>query len=179
MQRIRALDAAAAPTASQPLLAAVQQKLGVTPNLFKTLAHSTAGLQSYLQQSQALAAGVLPPKVREQIALVTAGANGCDYCASAHTLLGKGVGVSAEEAAQNLRGVASDARTQAALKFARAIVETRGNVTESQLASVRDAGYSDAEIVEIVAHVAMNIFTNYFNHVAGTEVDFPFVKAAA
>jgi uncharacterized peroxidase-related enzyme len=157
----------------------VQKKLGVTPNLFKTLAHSPAALGFYLQQSQALASGVLSPALREQIALATAGVNACDYCASAHTLLGKGVGVTAGEAAKNLHGVATDARVDAALKFARAIVEKRGNVSDTQLSNIRAAGYDDAELVEIVAHVAMNIFTNYFNHVAGTEVDFPLVRAAA
>jgi len=179
MQRIHALDPAAAPAASRPLLAAVQKKLGATPNLFTTLAHSAAGLQFYLHQSESLASGSLPAKLREQIALATAGVNGCDYCASAHALLGKGVGVSAEEAAKNLRGVASDGRVQAALAFTRAVIDKRGRVSDEQLKTVRDAGYSDAEIVEIVAHVAMNIFTNYFNHVAGTEVDFPFLSAAA
>ena len=179
MQRIQPLDAGATPTESQSLLAAVQKKLGLTPNLFKTLAHSPTGLGFYLQQSQSLASGTLSAPVREQLALLTAGVNACDYCASAHTLLGKGVGVSNEEAARNLRGVATDRRAQAALTFAHAIIDKRGRVTDAELNAVRDAGYGNAEIVEIVAHVAMNIFTNYFNHVAGTEVDFPFVRAAA
>lgn len=179
MQRIRALELSSAPAESRPLLDAVQKKLSVTPNLFKTLAHSPAGLQAYLQQSQALSSGALTAKLREQIALATAGANDCDYCASAHTLIGKGVGVSVDEAGNNLRGVASDERAQAALSFARAVIDTRGHVSDAQLKTVRDAGYGDAEIVEIVANVAMNIFTNYFNDVAGTEVDFPFVRAAA
>lgn len=179
MQRIRTLELSAAPAESRPLLEAVRSKLGTTPNLFKTLAHSPAGLQAYLQQSQALSAGALSPQVREQIALATAGANGCDYCASAHTLIGKSVGVSVEEAGMNLRGAASNGRVQAVLTFVRAVLDSRGHVSDTQLKAVRDAGYGDAEIVEIVAHVAMNIFTNYFNHVAGTEVDFPFVRAAA
>jgi uncharacterized peroxidase-related enzyme len=179
MQRIRALDLPSAPAASQPLLKTVQDKLSVTPNLFKTLAHSPAGLQAYLQQSQALSTGTLSAQLREQIALTTAGANGCDYCASAHALIGKGVGIAADEVAKNLSGVATDTGTQAVLSFVRAVIDKRGHVADAQLNAVREAGYGDAEIVEIVANVAMNIFTNYFNHVAGTEVDFPFVSAAA
>jgi len=178
MQRIPALDFAAAPAASQPLLAAVQTKLGMIPNLVKTLAHAPAALKSYLQQSEALSGGTLSPALREQIALVTAGTNGCDYCASAHTLLGKHAGIDAQEAARNLRGLASNARTQAALAFAKAVIDTRGRVSNTQLQAVRSAEFGDGDIAEIVGHVALNIFTNYFNHVADTEIDFPVVRAA-
>jgi uncharacterized peroxidase-related enzyme len=179
MQRINALDLAAAPAASQDLLAAVQKRLGMIPNLHKTIAHSPASLQAYVRQSEALSIGVLPPALREQIALVTAGTNDCDYCASAHTLLGKHAGVNAEEAANNLRGWGAEPRVRAALVFATVIVEHQGRVSDAELQAVRAAGYSDAEIVEIIAHVAMNIFTNYFNHIAGTVVDFPLVRARA
>jgi AhpD family alkylhydroperoxidase len=110
--------------------------------------------------------------------LVTAGTNDCDYCASAHTLLGKHAGVPAAEAADNLRGRAADPRVQTALAFAKAIVVDRGRISTSQLQEVRTVGYSDAEIVEIIAHVALNTFTNYFNHIAVTEIDFPVVRAA-
>jgi len=179
MQRINALDLAAAPTASQDILAAVQKRLGMVPNLHKTIAHSPAALQGYVRQSEALAGGVLPPALREQIALVAAGTNDCDYCASAHTLLGKHAGVKADEAAENLRGRATDPRAQTALAFAKAIVEDRGRVSDSQLQALRSAGFTDAEVVEIIAHVALNIFTNYFNHIASTEIDFPVVRAGS
>lgn len=178
MQRIPALTIATAPAASQAPLQAVQKKLGMVPNLFKTFAHSPAVLQYYLAGSEALAHGALPAALREQIALTAAGANACDYCASAHTLMGKGAGLAADEMANNLRGRSGDAKTQAALDFAAAIVSGRGRVGDAQLDAVRAAGYSDAEVVEIVAHVAANIFTNYFNHIAGTTVDFPLVSAA-
>jgi len=179
MQRIPALATTASPTASQPLLAAVQKKLGMVPNLFKTLAHSPAALQYYLAGSEALGGSVLPAALREQLALVTAGENECDYCASAHTLMGKGAGLDSTEMAANLRGRSASAKTQAALDFAAAVVSERGRVTDAQLQAVRAAGYGEAEVVEIVAVVAANIFTNYFNHIAGTVIDFPVVKSAA
>ena len=178
MQRIPALNTAAAPALSQPMLEAVKKKVGMVPNLFKTFAHSPAVLQYYLSGSEALGGGALPAALREQIALVTAGQNECDYCASAHTLMGKGAGLAAGEMADNLRGRSGTAKTQAALDFAASIVKNRGRVTDAQLAAVGAAGYGDAEVVEIVANVAANIFTNYFNHIAGTVIDFPLVKAA-
>jgi uncharacterized peroxidase-related enzyme len=178
MQRIEALNPGNTPAASQTMLDAVQKKHGMVPNLFKTIAHSPAALQFYLQQGEALAGGSLSAQLREQIALVTAGSNGCDYCASAHTLMGKGAGLTADEMAGNLHGRASDAKAQAALDFAKAIVQSRGQVTDLQIKAVRIAGYSQADVVEIVAHVAAKLFTNYFNLVAGTVVDFPPVSTA-
>jgi uncharacterized peroxidase-related enzyme len=178
MTRIQALDISAAPAAAQPMLEAVKKKLGMAPNLFKTFAHSPAVLQYYLNGSEALAGGSLSAAQREQIALATAGANNCDYCASAHTMLGKGAGVAATELASNLQGHSSDAKTQAALSFASAIVQERGRVSDAQLQAVRNAGYSESDVVEIVANVAANIFTNYFNHIAGTVIDFPMVSAS-
>jgi uncharacterized peroxidase-related enzyme len=178
MQRIPALATTAAPALSQPMLEAVGKKLGMVPNLFKTFAHSPAVLQYYLAGSEALGTGTLTAALREQIALVTAGANQCDYCASAHTLMGKGAGLADAEMADNLRGRSGNGKTQAALDFAAAIVTERGRVSDAQLAAVRAAGHGDAEVVEIVAVVAANIFTNYFNHIAGTVIDFPVVKSA-
>ena len=179
MQRITALTLDASPAASRPMLEAVQKKLGMIPNLFKTFSHSPAVLGYYLAGSEALGGGTLSAALREQIALVTAGENECDYCASAHTLMGKGAGVNAAELANNLRGRSANAKTQAALEFSAAIVSERGRVSDEQLQLVRAAGYNDAEVVEIVANVAINIFTNYVNHIAGTVIDFPAVKSAA
>ncbi len=177
MQRIKALEINEAPLASKTQLEAVQKQIGMVPNIFKTIAHSPAALQFALGQSAALAAGVLPAALREQIALVAAGTNSCDYCASAHTLMGKGAGLEAGEMTRNLNGQSSDAKTQAALAFAKTIVEARGQISDEQLKTVRLAGYNDAEIVEIVANVVANIFTNYFNHIAGTVIDFPRVNS--
>lgn len=177
MPRIQALNLETSPAPSQPLLAVVQKKLGAVPNVLGTLAHSSAALQYYLAGNDALSGGVLPAALREQIALTTAGINECDYCASAHTLIGKGAGIADGELADNLRGRSGNAKTRAALDFTAAVVKNRGRVTDAQLQAVRAAGYDDAEVVEIVAHVALNTFTNYLNHVAGTEIDFPLVES--
>ena len=179
MPRIAALNPSDAPAQSQPLLAAVKSKLGMVPNLFKTFSHSPAVLQFYLSGSEALAGTRISAALREQIALATAGENECNYCASAHTLMGKGAGLAVQEMADNLLGNSSDTKTKTALTFAKALVSGRGRISDTEMARVREAGYSDAEITEIVATVAINIFTNYFNHVADTEVDFPLVNATA
>jgi uncharacterized peroxidase-related enzyme len=177
MTRIKPVDPSKAQGKTRELLEAVKKQMGTVPNIFKGFAHSPATLAFYLAQSQALASGSLDPKLREQIAVAMAGANGCDYCASAHTFLGKKAGVSAAELTDNLDGRSADERTGAALRFVTAVVEARGQVDDGELQRVRQAGFSEAEIVEMIAHVGMNLFTNYFNNVAHTEVDFPRVDA--
>jgi uncharacterized peroxidase-related enzyme len=176
MARIRPVDPSRARGKSRTLLEAIEKQMGTVPNIFKGFAHSPAALEFYLSQNKALAGGVLDPKLREQIAVVMAGANQCDYCASAHTFLGKKAGVSPSELAANLDGRSADGKTDTALRFVSAIVETRGRIDDEALERVREAGFSEAEIVEIIAHVAMNIFTNYFNKIADTEIDFPLVE---
>lgn len=177
MSRISAIEVDQAPAASQELLAAVQKKLGLAPNVFRTMAHSPAVLQAFLGFGEAMGSGSVSAQLGEQIALTVAGRNECDYCASAHTILGKGAGLAEDELAANLKGQAGDAKAQAALSFASQIVENRGVVSDEQLQAVRNAGFSDAEVVEIIAHVSINIFTNYLNHIAGTDVDFPVVSS--
>lgn len=179
MPSIQPVNAANTPEKSVPILEAVARKLGRVPNLISTIAHSPAGLKFYLGQAEALAGGMLAPTLREQIALTTAGINHCDYCASAHTLAGKGSGLQPEELAANLGGRSGDPRTQAALHFVNEIVTNKGHLSADALQAIRDAGYSDAEIVEVIAHVAMNIFTNYFNHIAATVIDFPLVSSTS
>lgn len=176
MTRINPVDPNTADPKARNLLANVQKALGVTPNLMKTIAHSPASLEAYLGFGQALGSGTLGGKLREQIALTVAGVNNCEYCASAHTALGDGLGVSKDELTRNLSGFSDDSRTNAALSFAKSIVTRRGWVTDEELANARGAGLSESDIVEIIAVVAINTFTNYFNHVAGTEVDFPVVE---
>lgn len=178
MPRISTVNPAAATGKPRQLLDAVQAKLGLTPNLVKTLAHAPAALEAYLNFNGALASGVLDAQFREQIALAVAQANSCEYCLAAHTALGAMTGLSQEEIAASRDARSADARRNAGLRFAKAVVAERGNVSDSALAQVRGAGYSDGEIVEIVGHVALNIFTNYFNQVAQTEVDFPRVALA-
>ena len=178
MPRISAVDPAATTGKTKQLLDAVQAKLGLTPNLMKTLAHAPAALEAYLNFNGALASGVLESQFREQIALAVAQANSCEYCLSAHTALGAITGLSQEEIAAGREARSANARRNAGLRFAKTVVVERGNVSDGALAQVRDAGYSDAEIAEIIGHVALNIFTNYFNQVAQTEVDFPRVRVA-
>jgi uncharacterized peroxidase-related enzyme len=173
MARINPVNRTAADAATGRLLDGVQKKLGIVPNLIATMANSPAVANAYLGFSQSLSTGTLPARLREQLALVVGETNGCEYCVAAHTTLGKNAGLSEGETCDARRAVAADHKERAALEFARTIVADRGDVSDDDVHAVRQAGYSDGEIGEIVANVALNIFTNYFNHVAGTEVDFP------
>ena len=167
-----------APAASQSSLNAVKSKLGSVPNLFRLLALSPAALDGYLGLSGALGKGALDARTRERIALAVAEFNGCGYCTSAHTFIGKNMaGLSDAEIAANRNGSSTDERAAAAVRFAIKVVETRGQVSDADVAAIRDAGYSDAEVIEIVLHVALNTLTNYVNEVAETTIDFPAVKA--
>lgn len=178
MQRIRQIDVQTAPQKTKDLFAAVKAQLGVVPNLVTTMANAPAAVSGYLGLAGALAGGALDPVLREQVAVAVAGANTCDYCASAHTLLGKKAGVATDEITRNLSGESNDTKTGAALAFAVKIVRERGHLSDADLSSVRAAGFSEEEIVEIIAHTAMNIFTNYFYHIARTEIDFPLVDTS-
>jgi uncharacterized peroxidase-related enzyme len=177
--RIAAVDPAASEGKASVLLAGVKAKMGLVPNMMKTMAHSPALLEGYLAFSGALAKGVLTGAVREQIALVVSQANGCEYCLSAHTLFAGRAGLSPEQIGLAREGVSNDPKTQAALSLASSILEARGDVSDEQLEDAREAGLSDAEIAEVVGHVALSTLTNYFNNVAHTEVDFPRVPVNA
>ena len=178
MQRITGVNPAEAAGKAKQLLDGVQAKLGMTPNLMKTLATAPAALEAYLNFGAALGTGRLDAKFREQIALTVAQANACEYCLSAHSAIGKMVGLKPEEIADSREAHSQDAKREAGLQFAQAIVVERGEVSDEALARAKSAGYTDGEITEIVANVAVNIFTNYFNHVARTDVDFPRVAVA-
>jgi uncharacterized peroxidase-related enzyme len=168
----------AAPPAAQPMLQAVKKQLGVAPNLFRLVANSPAALEGYLNLSGALAKGELPAATRERIALAVAEINGCDYCLSAHTYLGRNVAKLDDfEMAANRRGASNDATADAAVRFAAKVTRLRGHVSNEDFAAVKAAGYSDAQVVEIVQHVALNTWTNYINTVGQTEIDFPVVNA--
>lgn len=172
MSRINAIKIDEASGKTKTLLDAVQSKIGITPNMMKTMAQSPEVLEAYLGFSGAIGTS-LTAKLREQIALVSAEENGCGYCAAAHTALGKLAGLTEEQTLEARLATSEDEKTAAALKFAKVVIEKRGKVSDTDLSSVRDAGYTDGNIAEIVAHVALNIFTNYFNEVAQTEIDFP------
>ncbi|WP_439630041.1 carboxymuconolactone decarboxylase family protein [Gemmata sp.] len=173
MSRIPAVNPQTATGRGKELLDAVKQKLGLVPNMTRAMANSPAVLDGYLGLSGALAKGALPAKVREQIALAAAEANGCDYCLAAHSAVGKAVGLTPDQVRDARLGGAVDGRTDALVKFARRVVDARGRVTDADLAAVRAAGWDDAAVAEVVAHVALNVFTNYFNTVAATDLDFP------
>lgn len=156
---------------------AIEKQLGVVPNMMRTMAQSPAVLQGYLALSGALRRGLLPATLQEQIALAVAETNACNYCLSTHTALGRIAGLSDAQLAASREGRAADAKGNAALQFASAVLERRGGISNQEFMRVRDAGFSDAEIAEIIAHVALNVLTNYFNRAAETEIDFPVVTA--
>ena len=176
MNRISHLDPAHSTGKTKQLFDAVQSKLGLVPNLVRVLGNAPAALEGYLGLSGALAGGSLSAKIREQIALTVAESNLCGYCLSAHTFLGGKVGLTAEDIAGARRANATADKTDGILKLARSIVVQRGEVSDADFSKARAAGLTDGDIVETVANVAVNILTNYLNHVARTVVDFPEVK---
>jgi uncharacterized peroxidase-related enzyme len=177
MSRIETVNPTQATGKAKELLDGVKSKLGMTPNLMRVMANSPAVLDAYLKFSGTLGSGDLPAKTREQIALAVGQANRCDYCLSAHSAIGKMVGLTADQILDSRRGSSAEPTTNAVLRFARQLVDKRGLVSDADLAAVRSAGWNDGAIAEIVANVALNIFTNYFNHVAETEIDFPRAEA--
>ena len=168
-----------APQGSQHLLKAVEKMLGSAPNMFRLIGTSPATLEGYLGLNGALGKGDLNAATRERIALAIANYNGCDYCNSAHTYLGKNLAkLDDAEIEANRSGQSTDAKADAAVRFAVKVAQERGRVSAEDVVEVRNAGYSDAELVEIVGHVALNVLTNYINEVFGTEIDFPVFEAA-
>lgn len=177
MSRIAIPTVDAAPAESRARLDAVQAQLGVTPNLFRLIALSPAALAAYAGFSASLAR-TLDLKTRERIALAVAQVNGCDYCLSAHSYLGLNLAkLTPAEVRENRKGGSLDDKARAAVEFAKAVVERRGHVAAEALTRVQAAGFSPAQVVEIVALVAENTFTNYLNSVVQTDIDFPIVTA--
>ncbi len=173
MSRLSTVDPATATPAAKSLLDQVDRALGLTPNMMRAMAVSPAVLDGYLSFSAALAKGRLSGALREQIALVSAAENACEYCFAAHHVLGARAGVSAADLAAGGHAEAANPKTAAALRFARAVILRKGFVSDAELDAVRAAGYGDGEIGEIIGAVALNIFTNYFNSVGRTDLDFP------
>lgn len=174
MTRIPPVDpATTGPAAAH--LADTRKAFGQVPNMFATAARSPAAIQALNAFFGALGKGSLGGKVGERIAIAVAQQNGCEYCLSAHTAIGGMHGVPAAELQAAKQGISSDPRAAAAMSFALAVLRERGKVDDATLATARAAGLGDPELVEIVAHVALNVFTNYLNNVAGTEIDFPHV----
>ena len=178
MPRLSPYPHAAASGPRKELMDAVQTQFGAVINMFGTVAHSPAALKAMLGAFGALSEGRLGAALGEQIAVAIADRNGCEYCLSAHTLLGKKAGVSAEAMEEARHGKSADPRTQAAIAFALKVVERRAHIDDGDIGALRGAGFDDEEIVEIVAHVALNLFTNYVNVAFDVDVDFPSVKPA-
>lgn len=169
------LDTQLSPAASQPLLAQVHKAFGATPNMFRAVSNSPAALQSMWAAFGALGQGTLGARLGEQIAVAIANRNRCEYCLAAHTVLGQNAGASAAEMATAQLGESSDPRTAAALAFALKVVDQRAQLTDADVANLQEAGFDDGQVVEILAHVALNLFTNYVNVALDVPVDFPHV----
>lgn len=165
-----------APEAARPLLDAVVKQLGSAPNMFRAIATSPQALEGHLNLSGALGKGSLSAATRERIALAVAEINGCDYCLSAHTYLGRNLAkLDDAEITANRSGASNDPKADAAVRFAAKVARDRGHVTDADFTAVKLAGYSDAQVIEIVQHVALNSWTNFFNSVFQTVIDFPVV----
>lgn len=174
-QRIKAIAPGMAKGKAKELLDAVEAKYGAVPNSFRTMAHAPAALQGFLDLSATLEGGVLPFETRYQIAIAVSEINGCAYCLSAFTAIGKGNGMQDETLAMCRIAGSTDPKIDAMLKFAAAIVRERGAITPEDFQKVKSAGCSDEEIQEIVANVALFTFANYINLVIRPEIDFPLI----
>jgi uncharacterized peroxidase-related enzyme len=177
MSRINPIDMNTTHEGTRRNFAAIEKQLGVVPNMMRTMAQSPSVLDGYLGLRAALIRGLLPEELQAQLALTVSEANACDYCLSAHTVLGGLAGLSPEQIVASREGRAADPKAASALQFAHAVLERRGAVSDQDLVRVRAAGFSDGQIAEIIAHVALNVFTNYFNRAADTDIDFPVVRA--
>ena len=172
MPRLTSIDPATATPEAKGLLDGIQAAFGSTPNSFRAMANNPAVLKGWIELSGALGP-VLPRQLGEQIAIAIAEQNGCAYCLSAHIAVAGLLGLDAHEVEQNRSGDSDDEQIAAALGFALAVNANRGGVSDDDLAEIRAAGYDDAAIAAIVAHVALNVLTNYFNRVAQPVIDFP------
>lgn len=179
MSRIPLVNPADTTAERQAILSEIHAAFGATPNMFRAVANSPAALKSMWGAFGALGGGTLPTQLGEQVAVAIANRNACEYCLAAHTVLGRKAGASAEEMSEAQDGRSDDPKTAAALRFALAVVERRGQVEASEVEALRAVGFDDGEIVELLAHVALNLFTNYVNVALDVPVDFPAVRLRA
>ena len=177
MSRLTAVNLENPTGKTAELFHSIQTKLGFVPNMMRTMANSPSLLESYLNFSSTLGKGSIGSRLSEQIALVIATENRCDYCLAAHTAIGKMVGLTDELIDATRNGNSINERTDAALAFARSVVKARGRISDADLNAIKEADFNEGEIVEIVGHVALNVFTNYINNAARTEIDFPTVSS--
>ncbi len=176
MSRIPAINPDQATGQAQQLLRGVESKLGFAPNIMRTMANSPSVLRGYLDFSNALSRGNFSAKFREQIDLAVSEFNDCQYCLAAHSAIGRSVGLSEEAIGDSRRGESPDTKEATALAFTRNVVENRGWVSEEDVAKLRKVDFSQGNIVELIANISLTLFTNYFNHIAETDVDFPAVS---
>ncbi|MBL8512209.1 MAG: carboxymuconolactone decarboxylase family protein [Betaproteobacteria bacterium] len=179
MTNINPIHLSTADAATTSTLNAVKAKLGVIPNMFLTLANTPVALNAYMQLSGVAASGKLSAKQREQIALTVGEQNNCDYCLAAHSVLGGLAGLKPADVDAARSASASDARDTAMLQLAAAITRQQGKLTAAEVAGFKAKGLSDADILEVLVNVVLNIYTNYTNHIAATEIDFPRVAPLA
>ncbi|TKC62390.1 carboxymuconolactone decarboxylase family protein [Pedobacter hiemivivus] len=173
MARLKALNPEEATGKTKELFDSVNSKMGMIPNMMRTMGNSAAALNGYLGFNAALNNSSIGTKLGELISLTVANENGCNYCNSAHSYIGSKIGLEAAAINDARSGISADPKINAALGFAKAILDNRGHVSDTVIEDIKAAGYSDAEIVEIVAKVSLSIYTNYLNIVAGTDIDFP------
>jgi uncharacterized peroxidase-related enzyme len=158
---------------AKELLDRVKSGFGMVPNVISTMANAPVVLEAYLDMGGSLGNGMLSPQLREQIALAVSEANSCEYCISAHSAFGIMVGIEKDEIISSRKGKSEDEKIAAALQFSKSVVAKRGLTDEVELKKLRDVGYTNEEIVEIIGNIALTMFTNYFNHIVGTDIDFP------
>jgi uncharacterized peroxidase-related enzyme len=173
MSRIKMIDRTNANAEQAVLLEAIQNQLGMVPNFLKVFANSPVALRSFLGLYGVASGGELDHLTRERIALALAQQNGCDYCVAAHTAIGRKSGLSVEEVHAARSGTSEDSQAAVAVKFARSLMEKKGEIGALELAEVRSAGYSDAQIVEIITHVGLNFLTNVLGKSTQVDIDFP------
>jgi uncharacterized peroxidase-related enzyme len=173
MTRVQSISKETAQKNVQDIYAAIEKKMGKVPNIFLNMGNSAAVLKGYLGMSEAAAQTSLSPKVRELIALVVGQANNCNYCLSAHTAIAQHEKIGDQEILLARKGESHDAKTQAILAFAKHVIEKKGHASEQEVAALKKAGVSDAELVEIILVISLNMFTNYFNHITDPKIDFP------
>ena len=179
MSRITTITNETANAEQKKLLDTIQSQLGMVPNFLKVFANSPAALRAFLGLHGIANEGSLEPQTRERIALALAQQNACEYCLSAHTAIGKKAGLNGDEIIANRAGSSQDAKAAVAVKLARSLAEHTGEITTAELVEAREAGYSDADIVEIITHVGLNNLTNMLGKASRLEIDFPKVNLIA
>jgi len=161
---------------AKKLFDAVQANSGRVTNMMRAMANSPIVLETYLSVNSILTRGLLSPELRELLAVTVAQGNQCQYCLSAHTTKGKKLGLDSQTIESAQLSSADDPKIEAALKFARQLIEKRGSLRNEELIRLRSVGYTDGEIAEIILVTTFNVFPNYFNKVADTDLDFDKVE---